>query len=368
MSKPSRTPKNSSVPTGAAPYAVPGAGVAFSSSENVRPVADSSSESVLADLQVGSGGTGTPACAPSTPQSQNTTPSIGLPNHPSAKSSTSHAPQHPRPDFSSPETRHLPHESRISKVFLLGAGPGDPELLTLKALRILQSADVVLHDSLIGPEILNLIPPTAERIDVGKRAGFRLLTQQDINSLLLANAAKHKIVVRLKGGDPLLFGRAAEELQALREANIAFEIVPGISAAFASAAAAKISLTDRRLASHVLFTTFSRAPESRFLPGIGLTAETTVVVYMPGPDYSEVSAWLQDAAVSSDTPVLVISKASQPDQSQHPTTVAGLAQLPPLPAPALLLVGRVAASAHNARNTNDFLLNSLHGAANAHAS
>ena len=375
MSKPSRTPKKSPVAPGAAPCAVPGAGVAFSSSENVRPVADSSSEPVLADLQVGSGGTGTPACAPSTSKFQNASPSIGLPNQPSAKSaspdSTSRAPQHARPDFSSPETRHQSLAPRhfSSKVFLIGAGPGDPELLTLKALRILQSADVVLHDSLIGPEILNLIPPTAERIDVGKRAGFRLLSQQDINSLLLANAAEYKIVVRLKGGDPLLFGRAAEELQALREANIAFEIVPGISAAFASAAAAKISLTDRRLASHVLFTTFSRAPESRFLPGIGLTAETTVVVYMPGPDYSEVSIWLQEASVSPDTPVLVISKASQPDQSQHPTTVAGLAQLPPLPAPALLLVGRVAASAHDARNTNDFLLTSLNGAAtNVHAS
>ncbi len=240
-------------------------------------------------------------------------------------------------DFSPSSSHH--------KVFLIGAGPGDPELLTVKALRILQSADVVLHDSLIGPEILNLIPPTAERIDVGKRAGFRLLTQQDINSLLLSNVAKHKIVVRLKGGDPLLFGRAAEEIQALREAKIDFEVVPGISAAFGAAAAAKVSLTDRRLSSHVLFTTFSRAPEAKFLPGIGLTAETTVVIYMPGPDYAEVSRWLQDAAVSPDTPVLVISKASHPDQSQHATTVAGLAHQAPLPAPALLLVGRVAASA-----------------------
>src|SRR5882762_3344776 len=256
----------------------------------------------------------------------------------------------PEENFSSA----LPRPINTAKVFLIGAGPGDPELLTIKALRILQSADVVLHDSLIGPEILNLIPPTAERIDVGKRAGFRLLTQQDINSLLLSNVAKHKIVVRLKGGDPLLFGRAAEEIQALREAKIDFEVVPGISAAFGAAAAAKVSLTDRRLSSHVLFTTFSRAPEAKFLPGIGLTADTTVVVYMPGPDYAEVSRWLQDAAVSPDTPVLVISKASHPDQSQHATTVAGLAHQAPLPAPALLLVGRVAASATDATTPGDF--------------
>jgi uroporphyrin-III C-methyltransferase len=242
----------------------------------------------------------------------------------------------------------------MSNVFLIGAGPGDPELLTIKALRVLQSADVVLHDSLIGPEIMKLIPATAERIDVGKRAGFRLLTQQDINSLLLSNAAKHKIVVRLKGGDPLLFGRAAEEIQALREAKIEFEIIPGISAAFGAAAAAKVSLTDRRLSSHVLFTTFSRAPEAKFLPGIGLSTDTTVVVYMPGPDYAEVSRWLQDAAVSPDTPVLVISKASHPDQSQHATTVARLTQIAPLPAPALLLVGRVAASVTDTVTAADF--------------
>jgi uroporphyrin-III C-methyltransferase len=296
-------------------------------------------------------GTGTPACAPASTHLPEGTTSIGSANH----------------EQSTSDSRHSPHATR-HKVFLLGAGPGDPELLTLKALRILQSADVVLHDSLIGPEILNLIPPTAERIDVGKRAGFRLLTQQDINSLLLSNAAKHKIVVRLKGGDPLLFGRAAEEIQSLREANIDFEVVPGISAAFGAAAAAKVSLTDRRLSSHVLFTTFSRAPESKFLPGIGLTADTTVVVYMPGPDYTEVSRWLQDAAVSPDTPVLVISKASHPDQSQHATTVSGLTQLAPLPAPALLLVGRVAASAEarvaltNTANTQNFLHNAIEGA------
>ncbi len=257
----------------------------------------------------------------------------------------------------------------MPKVYLIGAGPGDPELLTLKALRLLQSADIVLHDSLITTEILNLIPASAERIDVGKRAGFRLLTQQDINSLLVDAARKHRIVVRLKGGDPLLFGRASEEIEALRTAKIDFEVVPGISAAFASAAAAKISLTDRRLASHVLFTTFSRAPEAQFLPGIGLPAETTVVVYMPGPDYAEVSRWLQDAAVSPDTPVLVISKASRSDQSNHATTVARLANLPPLPAPALLLVGRVAHSAVESSTVHDFFRKSVEGAsANAHLS
>jgi uroporphyrin-III C-methyltransferase len=229
------------------------------------------------------------------------------------------------------------------KVFLLGAGPGDPELLTIKAMRILQRADVVLHDSLVSEEILQLIPEGAQKIDVGKRAGFRLLSQDDINSLLLASAQRHRTVVRLKGGDPMLFGRAAEEIRALRDAGIEFEIVPGISAAFGAAAAAKISLTDRRVASHVLFTTYSRSEESRALPGIGLTSEATVVVYMPGPDYSGASRWLQEAGLPGETPCRVISKATQREQSIAATTLEGLKKLIALPAPALLLVGRVAA-------------------------
>ncbi len=115
----------------------------------------------------------------------------------------------------------------MGKVFLVGAGPGDPELLTCKALRILQSSGVVLHDSLVSKEILRLIPSNAERIDVGKRHGYKLLTQRDINSLLVSAAARHEVVVRLKGGDPLLFGRAAEEIEALRDGAIEFEIIPG---------------------------------------------------------------------------------------------------------------------------------------------
>jgi uroporphyrin-III C-methyltransferase len=227
-------------------------------------------------------------------------------------------------------------------VYLIGAGPGDPELLTVKAARILQSAQVVLHDSLVSKEILTLIPANAQRVDVGKRAGFRLLSQSDINALLVDAARKHEIVVRLKGGDPLLFGRAAEEMEALRTAKINFEIIPGISAAFGAAAAAQVSLTDRRLASRVLFTTFSRTEDARAFAGVPIAPDTTVVVYMPGPDYSEVSRWLVEAGLAAETPCLVISKASQPDQSTRPTNLAALASQPPLPAPALLIVGRVA--------------------------
>jgi len=240
-------------------------------------------------------------------------------------------------------------------VYLVGAGPGDPEFLTLKAARLLQSANIVLHDSLVSPEILTLIPATAERIDVGKRAGHRLLTQDDINSLLIAAAQKHEIVVRLKGGDPLLFGRAAEEIHALRHHNIHVEVVPGISAAFAAAAAAQISLTDRRVASRVLFITFSRSAEARLFSGVDLSPDTTVVVYMPGPDYAEVSRWLLDANLVPDTPVQVVSKASQPDQSTQATTITALANLAPLSAPALLIVGRIASQSADCTNAVTWL-------------
>ncbi|MGB7844751.1 MAG: uroporphyrinogen-III C-methyltransferase [Candidatus Acidiferrum sp.] len=231
---------------------------------------------------------------------------------------------------------------RIGKVYLIGAGPGDPDLLTVKALRLLQSANVVLHDSLVSSEILALIPSTAQRIDVGKRRGFRLLSQQDINSLLVDVASHHEIVVRLKGGDPLLFGRAAEEIEALRTAKVDFEIIPGISAAFGAAAAAQVSLTDRRVASRVLFTTFSRSEDARAFSGMAIAPDTTVVVYMPGPDYADVSRWLEDSGLVPETPCLVISKATQIDQATHATTIAELASHTPLPAPALLIVGRVA--------------------------
>jgi uroporphyrin-III C-methyltransferase len=231
----------------------------------------------------------------------------------------------------------------LGKVYLIGAGPGDPELLTRKATRLLASADLVLHDSLVSAEVLALIPPSAERIDVGKRRGFRLLSQDEINSLLAASASKYETVVRLKGGDPMLFGRAAEEIQSLRQAHVPFEVVPGISAAFGAAAVAQVSLTDRRVASQVLITTFSRSADARLSAALAIAPDTTVLVYMPGTDYAEVSRWLEDSGLVPETPCLVVSKATQEDQSTCVTTIAALSSITPLPAPALLIVGRVAA-------------------------
>jgi uroporphyrin-III C-methyltransferase len=230
----------------------------------------------------------------------------------------------------------------MGKVYLVGAGPGDPELLTVKAARILALADIVLHDSLVSREVLAKVSSSASIIDVGKRCGRKLLTQDEINSLLVSYAASNEVVVRLKGGDPLIFGRAGEELEALRNAGVEFEVVPGITAAIGAAAAAGISLTDRRVASQILFSTFSRRPEGNAMDWGAVTPATTLVLYMPGPDYAEVSERLRDAGLPSELPCVIASSATSSRQQVRWTSVGKLAHEEKLPAPALLIVGRVA--------------------------
>jgi uroporphyrin-III C-methyltransferase len=230
----------------------------------------------------------------------------------------------------------------MGKVYLIGAGPGDPELLTLKAARLLASADVVLHDALVSREIVERISTGANVVDVGKRYGKKLLTQDEINALLVSYAASHEVVVRLKGGDPSIFGRAGEELEALRRANVEFEIVPGVTAALSAAAAAGISLTDRRIASQVLLTTFSRGADGNAMEWGCLTPATTLVLYMPGPDYAEVSRQLVDAGLPVDLPCAIVSGISGAEQRIRATSVGALASEARLPAPALMIVGRVA--------------------------
>ncbi len=229
------------------------------------------------------------------------------------------------------------------KVYLVGAGPGDPELLTLKAARILADADVVLFDALVSKEVLALVSRDAQLIDVGKRAGKKLLTQEEINSLLVSYAAKNKVVVRLKGGDPLLFGRAGEEIESLRKAQADFEIVPGITAAIGAAAGAKISLTDRRVASQVLFTTFSRGETGNWLNWAAVTPGTTIAIYMPGTHYGEVADRLVENGLSPETPCVVVSQATRAEQQVRWTDIAALGSEAQLPAPSILLVGRVTA-------------------------
>src|SRR5258708_22065493 len=161
--------------------------------------------------------------------------------------------------FSSGSTTaaHRARNGVMGKVYLVGAGPGDPELLTVKAARLLARAGIVFHDSLVSREILQLVAQDAEVIDVGKRCGQKLLTQEEINSLLVSAAATHEVVIRLKGGDPLIFGRAGEEIEALRNARIEFEVVPGITAPLGAPPPPQLSLTDPPPPPQLVFSTFS---------------------------------------------------------------------------------------------------------------
>jgi uroporphyrin-III C-methyltransferase len=234
------------------------------------------------------------------------------------------------------------------KVFLVGAGPGDPELLTLKAAKALRSADVVLHDELVSAEILKRVPKSAEVLNVGKRCGKKSTPQEEINRLLVQYALLGVQVVRLKGGDPFIFGRGGEELQALRQAGIEVEIVPGITAALGAAASSRIPLTHRELASTLVFVTGS-SRESAHVANWPerLPSNATVVVYMPGHDLLPLRARLLDAGVLIETPCAIISGATSETEQVHITTVGGLLETPHLPAPRLLVVGEVVRLAEN---------------------
>lgn len=230
-----------------------------------------------------------------------------------------------------------------ASVYFVGAGPGDPELLTRKALRVLCACDVVLHDSLVSQEILDLIPRSTRVISVGKRCGRKLLTQDDINGLLIHYASAGNTVVRLKGGDPLIFGRCGEEIEALRAAGVGFEVVPGVTCALAAAAGAGMSLTQRGIASHVLFTTAHRQGGKLSLELGGFSVrDTTIVVYMPGNDYRALSHAAMESGLYGHTPCMVVSSASRAEQQTHRTTLEQLADADALPAPALIILGDVA--------------------------
>jgi len=228
------------------------------------------------------------------------------------------------------------------KVYLVGAGPGDPELLTLKALRVLRTADAVLHDDLVAPEILKLIPSTAQVHNVGKRCGKKKILQEEINFLMVALADSGLRVVRLKSGDPLIFGRAGEEIESLRRANIPYEIVPGVTSAFGAAAAAHIPLTHRRASSALVLLTAHQAEGSEAANWSKLAGSgATLAIYMPGQNYSEVAAKLKAAGVAGETPCAVISRATTPQQQTQRSTVAALHRSPKLAAPTLVVVGEV---------------------------
>jgi uroporphyrin-III C-methyltransferase / precorrin-2 dehydrogenase / sirohydrochlorin ferrochelatase len=224
------------------------------------------------------------------------------------------------------------------RVFLVGAGPGDPDLLTMKAMRLIQSADVILHDDLVPQVVLRLSHPSAEIVNVGKRCGTKNITQEEIHALMVAHAGAGRVVVRLKSGDPLIFGRAAEEMSALNEAGVEFEVVPGITAAFAAAAAIPCSLTDRNAASNVVFSTGHHAQSHNHSP-VPELEDATRIVYMPGRDLSLLALqWLQEG-LPADFPCAIVSHAAQPGQQVQRTTLSELGMARPTHSPSLLIAG-----------------------------
>lgn len=212
----------------------------------------------------------------------------------------------------------------MGKVYLIGAGPGAADLITVRGARLLGTADVVLHDALVEPAMLDHAPAHARRIAVGKRCGRLSTAQQFINKQIVDAALEHAVVVRLKGGDPMLFGRADEEMRALEAAGIDYEVVPGITAALAGAASLKRSLTLRGVSRSVALATFSRAAGSDEIRE-QVNADS-IVFYMGRDSGVEIARQLIDAGRSVDTPVAVVEACSTARERSLTLTLAGLAR------------------------------------------
>ena len=238
----------------------------------------------------------------------------------------------------------------VGAVWLVGAGPGDPELLTIKALKALQAAEVVVHDGLVSDEILDLAPGAARRISVAKRKSRHSYAQDEINRMLVAFAQEGLNVVRLKGGDPFIFGRGGEELEACREAGVECHIIPGVTAALAASANAGAPLTHRGAAQAVTFVTGHAAAGAE--PDLDWTslakANQTVVIYMGLSMAPGISARLIEAGRAGATPALIVENASRADERRITTTLAGLPQAAAdVAGPALLIVGEAMALAQS---------------------
>jgi uroporphyrin-III C-methyltransferase len=232
--------------------------------------------------------------------------------------------------------------AQTGTVYLVGAGPGDPELLTLKALRLIESADVVLHDDLVPAETLALVHRHALVQSVGKRCGRPRITQAGIHALMIESARAGQSVVRLKSGDPLIFGRAGEEMAALNAARIPFEIVPGVTAAFGAGAALQLPLTDRLHASKLIFATGHHAQGKAAQPvwSGALPPDATLVIYMPGRDLTQLAADLHAAGVAGDVACCAISHAATKRQTYVAFRVEAMSQAVCGAAPMMVLVGR----------------------------
>lgn len=239
------------------------------------------------------------------------------------------------------------------KVYLIGAGPGAADLITLRALRMLQEADVVVHDRLVSPEILALAPKHARLIPVGKAPKFHTVPQERINEILFELAAEGLTVARLKGGDPLIFGRGSEEAAHLEARGIAVDYAPGITAAQGMAASTGVPLTHRGLATGVRYVTGHRAADARLdLDWRSLADEaTTLVIYMGAANIAEIALNLMRAGLPGTMPVLAVAEATTPREARRLSRLDRIGldiAAQPMPAPVLFVIGHVVALCRDA--------------------
>ena len=244
-----------------------------------------------------------------------------------------------------------PHECS-GKVYLVGAGPGDPGLLTLKGKTLLECADVVVYDALISPAILAMINPHAKQIHAGKRRGQHSLPQAEINQLLIREAQTHAVVVRLKGGDPFVFGRGGEEMQDLLAANVPVEIIPGITSGIAAPAYAGIPLTHRDCSSSVTFVT-GHEQSGKYRPSVNwdaiAQASETLVIYMGVHNLPNIVGKLLAAGRSPETPIALIRWGTRPEQSELSgtlSTIIAILTAAEFTAPAIAIIGDVVTLKH----------------------
>ena len=235
----------------------------------------------------------------------------------------------------------------MGKVYLIGAGPGDPGLMTLKGKGILECADVVIYDALVSPQILAMINPQAEKIDAGKRRGRHSLMQSQTTQLMIEKAQTHAIVVRLKGGDPFIFGRGGEEMEELITSGVSVEVVPGITAGIAASAYAGIPLTHRDHSSSVTFVTGHECA-GKYRPSVNWQAlahgSQTIVIYMGIHNLGYIVQQLIEAGLSLDTPIALIRWGTRSQQEEligQLETIVKQVESTGFEAPAIVVIGKV---------------------------
>lgn len=240
----------------------------------------------------------------------------------------------------------------LGKVYLLGAGPGDPGLMTIKGKSLLEHADVVVYDALVSEPILSMINSNAERINAGKRRGRHSKPQTETTQLLIEKAQHHALVVRLKGGDPFVFGRGGEEMEDLLQAGVSVEVIPGITSGIAAPAYAGIPLTHRQYSSSVTFVTGHEAA-GKYRPQVNWQAiaqsSETIVIYMGIHNLPNIVSELQTAGLASNTPIALIRWGTRPEQQELVGNLGTIVQQvveTKFEAPAIAIVGKVV-SLHN---------------------